>query len=160
MRLTPYSHGAGCGGTIIAAGKIVCESENSLGSGSLSIAQLGEQSQKFLTAARQRPELGTDGSYDVKQLDNGVVQISRELNGSKTLFVLNLSDSAQDISAINRDALTSSWAFDACSSKRVSCTRATDVSCPCCRRGFWKPKRARRCSLRRLIWALATSAYT
>uniref|UniRef100_UPI004047781A alpha-amylase family glycosyl hydrolase n=1 Tax=Rheinheimera sp. TaxID=1869214 RepID=UPI004047781A len=66
----------------------------------------------LIAQKKQRPELGTDGSYDVKQLDNGVVQISRELNGSKTLFVLNLSDSAQDISAINRDALTASWAFD------------------------------------------------
>ena len=67
----------------------------------------------LIAQKKQRPELGTDGSYDVKQLDNGVVQISRELNGSKTLFVLNLSDSAQDISAINRDDLTSTWAFDA-----------------------------------------------
>ena len=66
----------------------------------------------LIAQKKQRPELGTEGSYDVKQLDNGVVQISRELNGSKTLFVLNLSDSAQDISAINRDALTASWAFD------------------------------------------------
>ena len=66
----------------------------------------------LIAQKKQRPELSTEGSYDVKQLDNGLVQISRELNGSKTLFVLNLSDSAQDISAINRDALTASWAFD------------------------------------------------
>ncbi|MDP2714399.1 alpha-amylase family glycosyl hydrolase [Rheinheimera sp.] len=66
----------------------------------------------LIAQKKQRPELSTDGSYDVKQLDNGVVQISRELNGSKTLFVLNLTDSAADISAINRDGLSASWAFD------------------------------------------------
>ncbi|WP_290610087.1 alpha-amylase family glycosyl hydrolase [Arsukibacterium sp. UBA3155] len=68
---------------------------------------------KFLIAQKkQRPELGTDGSYDVSQLENGVVQITRELNGGKTLFVLNLTDSAQDISAISRSGLSASWAFD------------------------------------------------
>ena len=66
----------------------------------------------LIALKKQRPELGTEGSYDVKQLNNGVVQISRELNGSKMLFVLNLSDTAADISAINRDGLTASWAFD------------------------------------------------
>jgi alpha-amylase len=66
----------------------------------------------LIAQKKQRPELGTDGSYAVTQLANGVVQISRELNGSKSLFVLNLSDSAQDISAINRDGLTTNWAFD------------------------------------------------
>ncbi|MGP9799617.1 alpha-amylase family glycosyl hydrolase [Rheinheimera sp. NSM] len=66
----------------------------------------------LIAQKKQRPELGTDGSYDVKQLDNGVVQISRELNGSKSLFVLNLTDSAADISAINRDGLNAGWAFD------------------------------------------------
>ncbi len=68
---------------------------------------------KFLIAQKkQRPELGSAGSYQVSQLDNGLVQISRELNNSKSLFVLNLTDSAQDISAVNRDGLTASWAFD------------------------------------------------
>lgn len=66
----------------------------------------------LIAQKKQRPELSTDGSYDVKQLENGVLQISRELNGAKTVFVLNLSDSAQDISAINRDGLSASWAFD------------------------------------------------
>ena len=46
------------------------------------------------------------------QLDNGVVQIAREHNGSKTLFVLNLSNSAADISAIERSDLSASWVFD------------------------------------------------
>ncbi|MBU2112764.1 MAG: alpha-amylase [Gammaproteobacteria bacterium] len=67
----------------------------------------------LIAQKKQRPELSTNGSYDVMQLENGVVQISRELNGSKTLFVLNLSNAAVDISAINRDGLTASWAFDA-----------------------------------------------
>jgi len=66
----------------------------------------------LIAQKKQRPELSTDGSYDVKQLTNGVVQISRELNGSKSLFVLNLTGSAADISAINRDGLTTGWAFD------------------------------------------------
>ncbi|WP_372627795.1 alpha-amylase family glycosyl hydrolase [Arsukibacterium sp.] len=68
---------------------------------------------KFLIAnKKQRPEFGTDGSYNVSQLENGVVQIIRELNGSKTLFVLNLTESAQDISSISRSGLSASWAFD------------------------------------------------
>ena len=68
---------------------------------------------KFLIAQKkQRPELATAGSYAVTQLENGVVKIARELNGSKTLFVLNLSDSTQDISTINRNGLNASWAFD------------------------------------------------
>lgn len=68
---------------------------------------------KFLIAQKkQRPELATAGSYQVSQMDNGLVQISRELKGSKSLFVLNLTDSAQDISEINREGLTPGWAFD------------------------------------------------
>ncbi|KKO44363.1 alpha-amlyase [Arsukibacterium ikkense] len=68
---------------------------------------------KFLIARKkQRPELGTAGSYQVSQLSNGVVQITRELNNSKSVFVLNLSDSARDISAINRKGLNPGWAFD------------------------------------------------
>ncbi|MDX1677171.1 alpha-amylase family glycosyl hydrolase [Arsukibacterium sp.] len=68
---------------------------------------------KFLIAQKkQRPELGVAGSYQVSQLDNGVVQISRELDGSKSVFVLNLTDSIQDISQINRNGLHASWAFD------------------------------------------------
>lgn len=66
----------------------------------------------LITQKKQRPELGTDGSYQLTQRDNGIVQIERELNGSKSLYIFNLSDSAQDISAINRDALAASWAFD------------------------------------------------
>ena len=68
---------------------------------------------KFLIAQKkQRPELATEGSYAVTQLNNGVVQIARELNGSKTLFVLNLSNSAADISSLNQNGLSASWAFD------------------------------------------------
>ena len=66
----------------------------------------------LIAMKKQRPELGTQGSYQVTQYDNGVVQISRELNGSKSLFLLNLSDSAQDISDIARDGLSASWGFD------------------------------------------------
>lgn len=68
---------------------------------------------KFLIAQKkQRPELGSAGGYNVDQLANGVVQITRQLHSSKSVFVLNLTDSAADISAVNRDGLTASWAFD------------------------------------------------
>lgn len=68
---------------------------------------------KFLIAQKkQRPELGTAGSYQVDQLENGVVFINRELNGQRSVFVLNLTGTAQDISAINHDGLTPGWAFD------------------------------------------------
>ncbi|MBV2129297.1 alpha-amylase family glycosyl hydrolase [Arsukibacterium indicum] len=68
---------------------------------------------KFLIAQKkQRPELATAGSYQVMQLDNGVVQISRKLDSSTSVFLLNLSDSVQDISSVNRDGLHVSWGFD------------------------------------------------
>lgn len=66
----------------------------------------------LIAQKKQRPELGTAGSFKVTQLENGVVQIERALEGSKTLFVLNLSDAAADISAIEQSGLTASWAFD------------------------------------------------
>ena len=66
----------------------------------------------LIAQKKQRPELSTDGSYNVQQLENGLVQITRELNGSKTLFVLNLSDAAADISAIEQSGLSASWAYD------------------------------------------------
>uniref|UniRef100_A0A486XXI4 Alpha-amylase n=1 Tax=Rheinheimera sp. BAL341 TaxID=1708203 RepID=A0A486XXI4_9GAMM len=66
----------------------------------------------LIAQKKQRPELGTEGGYHVTQLDNGVVQIMRELNGSQSLYVLNVTDQPADISAINRDGLTASWAFD------------------------------------------------
>ena len=66
----------------------------------------------LIAQKKQRPELSTAGSYNVQQLENGVVQISREFNSSKTLFVLNLTDQPADISAINRDGLNAGWAFD------------------------------------------------
>jgi glycosidase len=68
---------------------------------------------KFLIAQKkQRPELSSTGSYQVIQLDNGIVQITRELNSSQSVFVMNLTDSVQDISAISRSGLTPAWAFD------------------------------------------------
>lgn len=66
----------------------------------------------LIALKKQRPELSANGSYAVMQLENGVLQISRELNGAKTLFVLNLSNAATDISAIERNGLTARWAFD------------------------------------------------
>ncbi len=66
----------------------------------------------LIAQKKQRPELGIDGSYHVSQLANGVVQISRELTGSKSVFVLNLTDTTQDISAIDRKGLSSTWAFE------------------------------------------------
>lgn len=66
----------------------------------------------LIALKKQRPELGTQGSYQVTQHNNGLVQINRELNGSMSLFLLNLSDSAQDVSDIARDGLSASWAFD------------------------------------------------
>ncbi|MDP5137091.1 alpha-amylase family glycosyl hydrolase [Rheinheimera baltica] len=74
-----------------------------------SVWQLYKQ---LIALKKHRPELGTDGSYQVNQLANGIVQITRELNGSKSVFVLNLADSAQDISTINHDGLSANWAFD------------------------------------------------
>ncbi len=68
---------------------------------------------KLLIAQKKtRKELSTAGDYSVEQLANNVVIISRQLNDAKSVFVLNLSDTAQDISAIARDGLTANWAFD------------------------------------------------
>ncbi|MBZ9613512.1 alpha-amylase family glycosyl hydrolase [Rheinheimera maricola] len=66
----------------------------------------------LIALKKQRPELGTEGSYQVTQWDNGIVQITRGLNNSKSLFLLNLTNNAQDISSINRTGLHASWAFD------------------------------------------------
>ena len=68
---------------------------------------------QFLIAQKkQRPELGSAGNYNVQQFANGLVLISRELDGSKSLFLLNLTDSAQDISDVAPEGLTISWGFD------------------------------------------------
>ena len=67
---------------------------------------------QFLIAQKkQRAELGSKGSYQVTQLPNGIVQIDRTLANARTLFILNLSDSAQQVS-IARDGLTNTWGFD------------------------------------------------
>jgi len=68
---------------------------------------------KFLIAQKKlRPEFGSDGSYNVQQLANGLVLIIRQLDAKQSVFVLNLTDSAQDISDISTKGLTSSWGFD------------------------------------------------
>ncbi len=61
---------------------------------------------------RQRAEFGTAGSYQATPLADGkLLQIVRELNGSKTVFLLNLSDEAHEIpSDILKDRnLQSGW---------------------------------------------------
>ena len=61
---------------------------------------------------RQRAEFGTAGSYQATPLADGkLLQIVRELNGSKTVFLLNLSDEAHEIpSEILKDRnLQSGW---------------------------------------------------
>ncbi|WP_445428377.1 alpha-amylase family glycosyl hydrolase [Alishewanella sp. HL-SH05] len=68
--------------------------------------------QWLIAQKKQRPELKLAGSYQVTELANGILHIERELNGSKTRFVLNLSDSAQDISSLLNTEQTANWAFD------------------------------------------------
>jgi len=47
---------------------------------------------------RQRAEFGTAGSYQATPLADGkLLKIERELNGSRSVFLLNLSDEAQEI---------------------------------------------------------------
>jgi glycosidase len=69
---------------------------------------------QFLIAQKkQRPELGTAGSYQVAQLPSGVIRIERALGAERSVFVLNLTEKKQDISAIAREGLEASWSFDA-----------------------------------------------
>lgn len=68
--------------------------------------------QFLITQKKQRPELKLAGSYQVTEPAAGLLQIDRELNGSKTRFVLNLSEQPQDISALLATELTVSWHFD------------------------------------------------
>lgn len=66
----------------------------------------------LIAQKKQRPELGIKGSYALTQHNNGLVEITRELNGSKSVFVLNLSANPQTIANIARDGLTASWQHD------------------------------------------------
>ena len=68
--------------------------------------------QHLIALKKQRPELGIKGSYELIQHNNGLVEITRELNGSKSMFVLNLTANPQTISSIKRDGLTPNWQHD------------------------------------------------
>lgn len=68
--------------------------------------------QHLIALKKQRPELGIKGSYELTQHNNGLVEITRELNGSKSMFVLNLTANPQSISSIKRNGLTPSWQHD------------------------------------------------
>ncbi len=68
---------------------------------------------QFLIAQKkQRPELKLAGSYQVTEPAAGILQITRERQGSKTQFILNLTDRSQEISALLHTDLTASWDFD------------------------------------------------
>ncbi|MGO2130903.1 MAG: alpha-amylase family glycosyl hydrolase [Pseudoalteromonas prydzensis] len=66
----------------------------------------------LIAQKKQRPELGIKGSYTLTQHNNGLVEITRELNGSKSVFVLNLTANPQTIANIDRDGLTANWQHD------------------------------------------------
>ncbi|MGK0517300.1 MAG: alpha-amylase, partial [Gammaproteobacteria bacterium] len=68
--------------------------------------------QHLISQKKQRPELGIKGSYELTQHNNGLVEITRELNGSKSMFILNLTANPQSISGIKRQGLTPSWQHD------------------------------------------------
>ena len=68
--------------------------------------------QHLIALKKQRPELGNKGSYELTQHSNGLVEITRELNGSKSMFVLNLTANPQSINSIKRDGLTPNWQHD------------------------------------------------
>ncbi len=68
--------------------------------------------QHLIAQKKQRPELGIKGSYELTQHNNGLVEITRELNGSKSMFVLNLTANPQSVSSIKRDDLTPNWQHD------------------------------------------------
>ncbi len=68
--------------------------------------------QHLIALKKQRPELGIKGSYELTQHSNGLVEITRELNGSKSMFVLNLTANPQSVSSIKRDDLTPNWQHD------------------------------------------------
>jgi len=68
---------------------------------------------KFLiTQKQQRAEFGVDGSYEAKTLNDGkLLQISRELAGKKSVFVLNLSAEPQalPVELLQDKSLNSGW---------------------------------------------------
>ncbi|MGE6447419.1 alpha-amylase family glycosyl hydrolase [Pseudoalteromonas tetraodonis] len=68
--------------------------------------------QHLISQKKQRPELGIKGSYELTQHNNGLVEITRELNGSKSMFILNLTANPQSISGIKRQGLTPNWQHD------------------------------------------------
>ena len=68
--------------------------------------------QHLIALKKLRPELGIKGSYELTQHNNGLVEITRELNGSKSMFILNLTANPQSISGIKRQGLTPSWQHD------------------------------------------------
>ncbi|TMP51790.1 alpha-amylase family glycosyl hydrolase [Pseudoalteromonas sp. S1688] len=68
--------------------------------------------QHLIALKKQRPELGIKGSYELTQHSNGLVEITRELNGSKSMFVFNLTANPQSVSSIKRDDLTPNWQHD------------------------------------------------
>lgn len=68
--------------------------------------------QHLIALKKQRPELGIKGSYELTQHNNGLVEITRELNGSKSMFILNLTANPQSISSIKRNGLTPNWQHD------------------------------------------------
>ncbi|TMS93136.1 alpha-amlyase [Pseudoalteromonas sp. S201] len=68
--------------------------------------------QHLIALKKQRPELSIKGSYELTQHNNGLVEITRELNGSKSMFVLNLTANPQSVSSIKRDDLTPNWQHD------------------------------------------------
>ncbi|MDN3487315.1 alpha-amylase family glycosyl hydrolase [Pseudoalteromonas sp. APC 3224] len=68
--------------------------------------------QHLIALKKQRPELRIKGSYELTQHNNGLVEITRELNGSKSMFVFNLTANPQSISSIKRDGLRPNWQHD------------------------------------------------
>lgn len=68
--------------------------------------------QHLISLKKQRPELGIKGSYELTQHNNGLVEITRELNGSKSMFILNLTANPRSVSSIKRAGLTPSWQHD------------------------------------------------
>jgi glycosidase len=68
---------------------------------------------KFLIAQKQqRAEFGVAGNYEAKELNDGkLLQISRELAGKKSVFVLNLSAEAQALPAelLQDSSLQNGW---------------------------------------------------
>jgi glycosidase len=68
--------------------------------------------QHLIALKKQHPELGIKGSYELTQHNNGLVEITRELNGSKSMFILNLTANPQSISSIKRNGLTPNWQHD------------------------------------------------